>query len=151
MDNDHRDYLKTSYPRWFVILFIFCGIFTLLLSVFYIFWAAHDGLSAKEFWRSAIFLGLILGAFWFFGKVLLYSVTATEDGLETANPFGSSKSFLWDEIVEVRRPRFGIPYDFTYIISKKRDKLILIRSMKNYKELIQVIKSKAPNLNKCQM
>jgi len=83
-------------------------------------------------------------------KLLFYSVTGTKRGLETNNIFGSNKIVKWDEIMEVRRPRFGIPNDFSYVISGKTEKLLLIRSMKNYKELIQLIKERAINLTKCK-
>ena len=71
-----------------------------------------------------------------FGKHLFDGVIVIEE----------NKLLTWNEIVEVKRPRFGIPVDFAYVISKNKDRLRLIRSMNNYRELIQLIKNKAPNL-----
>jgi len=150
MVKKHSENLKISFPRWVVIFFSFCGIFTILFFAFYIIWVVYNGQLSSQFFRCAIFFSVILGAFWVFLKILFYSVTATERGLETDNIVGSNKLLLWDEIVEVRRPRFGIPVDFSYVISKNKDKLLLIRSMKNYKKLIQLIKLRAQNLQKFQ-
>lgn len=149
MDKNHSGYVKISFPRWFRIFLTFCGILTILFFAFYIVWVVYNGQLASQLLSCAIFSSIILGGFWFFSKILFYSVTVTDRGLETDNIVGSNKLFLWDEIIEVRRSRFGIPVDFTYVISKNKGKLLLVRSMKNYKELIQLIKVRAPNLQKC--
>jgi hypothetical protein len=135
-----------SFPKWLRITLTFCGTFTILFSVFYIVWATYNGQFFSQLLRCAIFFSMILGGFWFFAKLLFYSVTATERGLETDNILGSNKLFLWDEIVEIRRPRFGVPYDATYVISKNKAKLLLVKSMNNYSELIDVINVRAVNL-----
>jgi hypothetical protein len=75
---------------------------------------------------------------------------ATDKGLVTNNLFGQSKSVRWDEIIEVKRPRFGIPADVTYVLSAKKKKVFLIRSMKNYNALIQLIKQRSTNLQGCK-
>lgn len=150
MDKNHSENLKTSFPRWFRSFLTFCGMFMILFSMFYIVRATSKGLSASEIRNAAIFISIVLSGIWLFLKILFYSVTATDKGLETDNIVGSNKSFLWDEIVEVRRPRFRIPADFSYVISSNKEQLLLVRSMKNYKELIQLIKAKAPNLKRCQ-
>lgn len=142
--------LKVSFPKWFVIFLGICGILTISFFLSYIIWVIYHGQLASQLLRCAIFLSIILSGFWLSLKVLFYSVTATERGLETDNIVGASKSFQWDEIVEVRRPRFGVPVDFSYVISKNKDKLLLVRSMKNYKELTELIKTRARNLKRCQ-
>jgi len=80
-------------------------------------------------------------------KFLFYSVIAKNMGLETINPLGKNKTLNWEEIIGVRRPRFGIPYEFTYVVSKTDKKILLLRSMPKYKELISLIKTHASNLN----
>lgn len=142
--------LKVSFPKWFVIFISICGILTISFCLFYMIWVIYHGQLASQLWRCAVLLSLLVIALWIFTKILFYSVTATERGLETANIVGASKSFQWDKIVEVRRPRFGIPKDASYVISKNKDKLLLVRSMKNYKELIELIKARAANLQKCR-
>ena len=94
-----------------------------------------------------LLLLFLFGAFWLI-KYLFYSVTATSDGLIADSKFGRNKNIPWHEIIEVRRPRFGIPYEFTSVISKNRDKIYLLKSMTYYKELIDLIKERAPNLRK---
>ena len=150
MVKNHIANLKISFPRWFVIFLTFCGVFTIMFSTFYIAWVVYKNQLTSRPFSCALFFILILSIFWFFSKILFYSVTATDSGLQTDNIVGSNKLFPWDEIVEVRRPRFRIPKDASYVISKNKDKLLLVRSMKNYKELIQLIKVRAPNLQKCR-
>jgi len=150
MTKKHSENLRISFPRWFVILLSFCGTVTIMFSVSYIGWVIYSGQLTSRLFRTVIFFSLVLGIFWFLSKILFYSVTATEGGLETDNIVGSKQMFLWDEIVEVRRPRFRIPKDASYVISKNKDKLLLVRSMTNYKELVQMIKVRALNLKRCQ-
>ena len=150
MGNHQARNLKVSFPKWFVIFVSICGIFTISFCLFYIIWVIYHGQLAYQLLRCAIFFGIIVCGLWLCLKVLFYSVTATERGLETSNIVGPNKLFFWKDIVETRRPRFGVPVDFTYVISKNEDKLLLVRSMKNYKELIELIKARAPNLKRCQ-
>lgn len=92
---------------------------------------------------------MMLVILWFLLKILFYSITATDRGLKTDNIIGANKLFDWKDIIEIRRPRFGFPVNFTYVISKNKDKLFLIKNKKNYKELIKYIKENAPNLKIC--
>jgi len=150
MAKEENGNIRSSFPVWFVVSMIFCGIVTTLGVGAHIIDLIYHGHFFSKLLRCSFGLVLILGIVWFFAKILFYYVTATERGLETNNIVGSDKLFLWDEIVEIRRPRFGIPVDFTYVISENKSKLRLIRSMKNYKDLIDLIKIKAPNLKRCQ-
>lgn len=139
--------LKSSFPQWFVILGSICFVITLLFSTLYVVVVIYNnGISVF----NMIILILVSSGYWFFIKILFYSITATDRGLKSNNPLGSSKEFVWEEIVEVRRPRFGIPYDLAYVVSKNKGKMLLVRSMQNYKELIELIKVKAQNLQKCK-
>lgn len=148
MAKNHGKDLKISFPKWFFIPFGLGGIIILLTFIFYTARLIQSESSTFELLKVAFLFVVLLGWIFFFCKILFYSVTATERGLETDNLAGSKKIFLWDEIVEVRRPRFGIPKDANYVISKNRDKLLLVKSMTNYKELVQMIKVRAPNLKR---
>ncbi len=140
--------LKMNFPIWLVISFSFCGVFTILFFAFYIIWVLYNGQLASRLFNCSVGFVVILGAIWVFLKVIFYSVTVTDEGLKTSNIIGKSKLFRWDEIVDLRRPRFGIPGDFNYVISRNNDSLLLVRSMQNYKELIDLIKVRSPNLGK---
>jgi len=142
--------LRTYFPRWFAVLYTFCGICTLLFFAVYIIWLINKGLLGSDIFSFLIFLIAIISGLWVFSSLLFYSVAATDKGLITNNLFGESKSVLWDEIVEVRRPRFRIPADFTYVLTTKKKKILLVRSMKNYKALIQLIKERSGNLQSCK-
>ena len=96
MVKNHSGNLKISFPRWVVIFFSFCGIFTILFFTFYIIWVVYNGQLASRLFRCAIFFSVILGAFWVFFKILFYSVTATERGFtkaSVAGPPSPKKSF----------------------------------------------------------
>ena len=135
---------------WFRIFISFCGLFTVIFITVYIVKVFYSGQLLLKLSRCLLLLAMMGSIFCAVIKLLFYSVTGTKRGLETNNIFGSNKIVKWDEIMEVRRPRFGIPNDFSYVISGKTEKLLLIRSMKNYKELIQLIKERAINLTKCK-
>lgn len=145
----HSEYVKSGTSRWLRILGTFCGVFTVLFFLFYIFWVVYNGKFVTQISRCVFLFIIILFIIWSFSKTLYYTVTATDRGLETDNIVGTNKMFLWEEIIEVRRPRFGFPVNFTYVISKNEDKIFLIRNRNNYKELIQSIKEKATNLKIC--
>ena len=85
---------------------------------------------------------------WTLLKILFYTVTATKGGLLTDNLIGHKKYIRWGDILEIKKPSFGIPRDARYVITSD-NKLILLRSMTNYELLIQLIKEKAPNLEDC--
>jgi hypothetical protein len=149
MNKMHSEYVKSGTSGWLRILGTFCGVFTVLFFLFYIVWVIYNGKFVTQISRCVFLFIIILFIIWSYSKTLYYTVTATDRGLETDNIVGTNKLFLWEEIIEVRRPRFGFPVNFTYVISKSEDKIILIRNRKNYIELIQSIKEKATNLKKC--
>ena len=149
MIKTHSEFLRSSTPKRQRIILTFCGIFTLLFSLFYIVWAIYNGQFLSQLSRCLIFVLMMLVILWFLLKILFYSITATDRGLKTDNIIGANKLFDWKDIIEIRRPRFGFPVNFTYVISKNKDKLFLIKNKKNYKELIKYIKENAPNLKIC--
>ncbi|MGD9245788.1 MAG: hypothetical protein PVH36_12700 [Desulfobacterales bacterium] len=151
MDKKLNEGIKISYPMWFVIFISFCGIGTILICTYYIAWVVFNGQLSSHLLRFLFLIILILAALWFLLKIVFYSVTATDRGIGTHNIAGANKFFLWDEIVEIRKPVFGIPHDAIYLISENKDKLMLLKGMKDLDEFIQLIKDRAPNLKKCQM
>jgi len=48
----------------------------------------------------------------------------------------------WDRIL-IRRPRFGIPYDFSYIVLDNEERILVLRNAHGYSELIRLIQSKS--------
>ena len=62
---------------------------------------------------------------------------------------GAKKYFLWLEIIEIRRPKFKIPYDAIYIVTETNKKMMIMKGMKNLKQMIDLIKNMSPNLIKC--
>ena len=135
---------KTS--NWIRLIVSLCGIFTVIFSAFYIGWVIYNGQFLSHIYRCTFLFIVIIIIVFSYSKTLYYSVTATEKGLETDNVFGANKFFQWEEIIEVRRPRFGFPVNFTYVIKKDLDRIILIKNRKNYEALVQRIKEKTPNL-----
>lgn len=149
MDKKPNEDIRIFYPKWFVVFIGFCGVGTVLISTWYISWVIYKGLLPSHVLRCLFFLALILATLFLFSKIVFYSVAATDRGLETHNIIGSNKFFTWDEIVEIRKPHFGIPHDAIYLISRNKDRLTLLRGMKNLEELLQLIKDRSPNLKRC--
>jgi len=78
---------------------------------------------------------------------LIYSaVLAYESGIVFTQLSLFKKKFSWNEIKTVTRPRFGVPYDFVYIVTTNGAKVPLVRGAKGYIELLNLIQSKSPNL-----
>lgn len=147
---DYSEQVKASFSRWFIILFLIGGIVLLLILAVCIFKVIQHPYGSNLLKAGLLFV-VMVGEVYFLLKVICYSVTATEKGIETYNIVGSTKKIiLWDSIVEVRGPRFGIPKDAGYIITKNREKVLLVKSMKNYGKLIEVIRSRAQNLERCE-
>lgn len=138
---------KIGFPKWFVILMVVDYAIVMPILLVYTFFSIYNNKGISIF--SFFLLVFLFLAAWLF-KYLFYSVTATSDGLVTDNKFGRNKSIPWSDIIEVRRPRFQIPYEFTSVISKNGDKLYLLKSMTYYKELIELIRERAQNLKECK-
>jgi hypothetical protein len=151
MSNDLTQELKISYPKWVAVPFILGWTVLLLAFFFYLAKFARNGPHFLLILKIAFLLILLFSGIWVFLKFLFYSVIASKRGLETDNLFGKRKSFLWHEIIGVRRPRLGIPQEIAYVVSKEKEKLLLLRSMKNYSQLITLIKEKASNLQGCDL
>ena len=156
MDHMHFKCFKVYFPKWVVAYFSFAGTITLFFSLF-ILWMiiTKNPIITKIFdgtiWGSltiGIFLGsLTVGIIFIFFKVLYYSITVTKHGLESKNIMGKKQVFKWSDIIDLQGPRFGIPSDFLYVVSKNKDKLLLVKSMKNHKRLIKTIQDRATNLH----
>jgi hypothetical protein len=147
MNDFYSRNLKSSFPKWFVIFLSFCGTTTILFSAYYIGWVIYSNEFSSKLLTCFILFVLIASILWFFVKILFYSVTATERGLEARNLFEWKRNIDWEEIENIRRPHFGIPKDISYVVSKTGKRLFLIKSMKNYKELVSLIKKKVPDIN----
>lgn len=96
-----------------------------------------------------VFLAIILiGGVVLFLRCLLYSVVASTEGLKASNILGKEKFLNWTDIIAVRRPRFGLPQEIAYVVSNNRERLLLFRSMNHYSRVIELIRKRAPNLQK---
>jgi hypothetical protein len=141
MDKKLNEIIRTSYPSWFIISISLCGIVTILMSTYYIGWVISSGQLYSHLFKLIFFAIFVVAVLWFLLKIVFYSVIATERGLETHNIVGQKRFFHWDEIVEIRKPRLGIPHDVIYVISEDKNKLMLIKGMKNLEELVHLIGS----------
>ena len=148
MDYKEDRILKVSMPIWFIIFMGICGIGMTIITVSYVVWVIYNDKLHSHLYGCLFFLIIVLTGLLFFLKIMFYSVTAVDKGLEANNIIGPKKFFHWNEIVEIRRPKFGIPNDASYVISSERRKMMLLRGTKNYKKLIALIKFKAPNLKR---
>ncbi|MBW1788631.1 MAG: hypothetical protein JRK53_18755 [Deltaproteobacteria bacterium] len=152
MDKKRNERMEISYPMWLIIFIAFCGIGTILMVTYYIVLGIYNGkIFSNLLILTFITVSWVLINVWFLLKIVFYSVIATSKGIKSNNLIGPDKFFPWDEILEVRKPIYGIPPDAIYVISKDNEKLMLLRGMKNIDEFIQLIKEKAPNLKRCQI
>lgn len=150
MKKNHREIVKIHFPKFISIPFILGGLAILTAIIFYASRLKQIEAFDLDLLKLMFLLILFIVAIFFVLKVLFYSVTATDIGIETDNIIGTKKAFLWNDIVELRRPRFGIPKDASYVIASNDDKIMLIRSMRGYNELIKTVKIRAINLRKYQ-
>jgi len=137
--------VQASLPRWFKTFYAIDLPVMLLLFTFVWIQFSRDGFTLSEILGSLFLLIIATLGLWL-TPAFLSSITATESGLELHGLWGVRRNFSWNDIVKVSRPRFGIPREFTYVVSKSGEKMILLRSMKGYSELLELIQSRAPNL-----
>jgi hypothetical protein len=140
---------KVRYAVWFLILSSVCGITTFYYCSKYLYWVVDQNLILERKFISTTCIMIIVSGLWFFNKVLYYSIIVLPQGISSNKLVGGGYLVKWEEIVEVKRPKFGIPYDAIYIVTYKNKKILLVRGMKNYLKLIKLIKVKAPNLRYC--
>jgi hypothetical protein len=139
-------HLKSSAAGWQKIFGVFCGISIILLFGFYTVQFIYNNPSDARVLKALLLFGVVVLIVGSYTKNLYYTVFATDRGLETEAIIGANQLMLWEDIIAIRRPRFGFPANSTYVISKQGDKLILIKSHSRYKELVQYIVQHAPNL-----
>lgn len=135
-------FIKMKFPNWFRVFILICASGTTILAGLYLGNAIKNSQLLVHPLKSLIFFALIFSSFWIVLKLLFYSLTVTNDGLIVNNIICSKKFVRWDEVVQIRRPIFRVPLDATYIILANGKKVLLVRSMENYKEVIQAIKAK---------
>jgi len=141
-----RVLLRVCLPKWFQILCAIAALINVPLFLFISFAYAHEGFIFPKILVSAFTLAIVVGAIWII-PLSYTTVYVTEFGVTSDRPFGlKQKRFRWDEILTVSRPRFGIPYDLAYVISKTGEKISVLRGATGYPELLEIIESKVPNL-----
>lgn len=149
-DHSKRTLLKVSFPEWFRAFYVICAIFTLPLLSIACFNVLREGFTpSKTVMRGFLFLGT--GAGFWFGPLIFTTIYAKQFGIEKRVLFGVKQTFTWAEITKVTRPRFGIPYDAAYIVSKEGKRITLARSMSGFSELLRLIETRAPNLTPKQL
>jgi hypothetical protein len=138
--------LKVSLPKWFRVFYAIGAPLAVLLFVIVWLHYGRDAYTFSEAWKLLLFLAIVGLGLWttpfFFSTILV-----TEAGLELKRLFGSTQRFSWDEIVQVSRPRFGIPHDAIYVFSHTGRKIVLSRGMTGYPELLKLIQLRAPNVS----
>lgn len=146
MSRDDKVLLKVSYPKWFQVIvppLLFLYLLFLVLMGFYF--------SRGDFtWPKVCIAAFLLAVFmiWLWIIPFIYSsLIATESGLRATGIFRRRRKLTWDEIVRVSRPLFGIPSELIYVFSKRGEKMVLLRGMEGYSDLLKLIESKASNLS----
>ncbi len=145
MKNSSEVLITSFFPKWFLwLIFISWVGSNLLFVIGIVVFVSND----QEIYTKylIVFLLIFLGGIWMSGFVFS-KATAQAEGLYLDNPFKQREFVAWENIIEIRKPQLKIPYDFIYVISRSGKKITLIKSMKNFKQLLEVIQTKAKNIN----
>ena len=136
--------LKVNFPLWFRVLYAVGGPLVVLSICF-----ALLNLARNEFTLLAVLKGGFLILVVWMGAwtmpIFFSTIFVTGSGIHRRGLWGVRQTFIWNDIKTVARPRFGIPGDAAYIISKNGEKMTVARSMSGYTELLRLIEEKAPN------
>jgi len=136
---------KVSFPLWLRAFYAIGGPLLLLPISIALLNTVRD-----EFTLFAIFKGgfliLVVGASLWMVSILFSTIYVTASGIHRRGLLGTRQTFTWKEIKTVERPRFGIPGDAAYIISKNGEKMMFARGMSDYTKLLRLIQEKAPNM-----
>ena len=143
--------LRVEVPIWFR---VFYAILALPILLFFL--AIAVVFNINSFTLPGVLTGvfaLILAGFNLPAIPHLYStIRVTELGLRWRRPFGlRTKTVRWDDIHTVSRPRFGIPRELLYIISKGGEKIVVLRSMTGFDDLLAMIETRVPHLSSRQL
>ncbi len=144
---DMKKYLfSVAFPAWFKITFTICYLWILRLPFNYVFFIISKGLFVVRKMECIVIILSCLIVSWFLLKIIYYSIEIYEEGIELKHFCITHKKVTWKEIVQIKKPLFKVPVDFVYIILNTNEKLLLIKSMNNYKKFICLIKERAINL-----
>ncbi len=133
---------SVTFPMWFKIIFTICYLSILRLPVSYVFLIISKGLFIERKVECIAILLSCLIISWFLLKITYYSIEVYDEGLELKHFWITHKKVNWKEIAQIKKPLFIVPVDFIYIVLITNKKLLLIKSMNNYKKLIYLIKER---------
>lgn len=145
-----KTFLKVNFPLWFRLMYYIGGPIVLGLICTSLFRLGQQGFTAAVVLKGG-FLLLIVAAGCYIIPIFFSTVCANEFGVELRRFTKTKEKFTWNEIQTVVRPRFGIPYDVAYIVSRNGKRIPIARGMSGYDALLQLIQSKAPNLSPNQL
>lgn len=146
MNRTDKILLKVGYPKWFLVVISVVLPLTLIFLFLGLIYLNIGGFTWLRFSISTFFLAIIVLGFWLI-PTIYSSILATDSGLQVRGFFGQKRQFTWDEIAKISKPRFGIPRDFAYVISRGGRKIIVMKSWEGYFDLLKLIESKASNLS----
>lgn len=143
---NNEEIIKCGFQRWYVITFLVSLTMLLLLCALYIFRIfTYYGLIFSHILQLSFLVFFAACGGYYLLRILYYTITATEDGLTTGNIIGLNNSCKWEEIEGALNPLFCIPKDKKYLKLKNKKKLLIVMSMPNTKELLELIKLRVPN------
>jgi hypothetical protein len=145
--NNEKD-LIVGFPNLFKVFMVICGIITFIFFIVCLYLVLYN----PHYQTNVLIYLLLISSLIFyyidFRILLFYKVISSKKGLKATNLFSRPQFFKWEDIIEVRRPVLGIPRYIAYVISKDNKKMLLIRKIKDYDKLINIIKERALNLRK---
>lgn len=145
--NRHRTtiLLKVSFPLWFRILYAVGGPLVMLSICVALFNLARNDFTLLAILKGGFLILIVSLGAWAM-PIFFSTIYAKESGIHRRGLWGARQTFTWNELKTVARPRFGIPGDAAYIVSRNDERMTIARSMSGYTELLRLIQEKAPNV-----
>ena len=142
--------LQISFPLWFRVMYGIGAPIVLVLVCVSLLKLSQQGFTGALLLKGG-FLLCIVAVGIYVVPLFFSSVCANESGIELRVFTHIKRRFTWNEIETVVRPRFGVPYDVIYVVSKNGMRIPMAYSMKGCGEILRLIQSKSPNLSATQL
>jgi hypothetical protein len=141
---DEKVLFRVHLPMWFWWFLAVCAcgsVAAISAAWLHLFRTGIDWTDSKP-WKGLLTLIVILLSVWMLRNAFS-TILVSSRGFEVHRIWWLKRKVLWDDIVKVSLPPFGIPIDNIRIHLKDGRKVILAKSMKGRRELLQLIETKS--------
>jgi hypothetical protein len=141
--HDEKVLFRVHLPLWFwwFLAICACGLLAIISMVGIRLVQIADWSESKP-WKG-LFVLIFLILLVCMSRDAFSTILVSSGGLEVQRIWWVKRKVLWDDIVRVSLPPFGIPIDYIRIHLKDGKIVILGKSMKGRRKLLQLIDAKA--------